>query len=90
MHTSLTNDAVAALVRKLDQMADANALMYGDLDTVEQAKDIIIALGQINERYKSALEYIQMHNDDFESEAAMTGHEQVIFRFVAQVLGSNA
>lgn len=87
MLTSLTTEALAALHAKLDRVADANALMYDDLDTIETAKDVLALLNGISERYRAALEYIHRHRDDFEGEEAMTGHEQVIFRTVGAVLG---
>lgn len=87
MLTSLSNEALTALQSKLDHVANANALMYDDLDTIEQAKNVLELLNGISERYRAALEYIYMHRDDFEDEGAMTGHEQVIFRTVAAVLG---
>ncbi len=89
MNTFLSTEALDSLKNKLDHLANVNALMYDDLDTIDDVKNILTTLNTLSERLHAALTYIDAHREDFESEAAMTGHEQVIFRFVAQVLRGN-
>lgn len=87
MLASLSSEALAALRAKLDHVANVNALMYDDLEVIETAKDVLALLNGLSERYRAALQYVSAFRDDFDGEAAMTGHEQAIFCFVSQVLG---
>jgi hypothetical protein len=90
MRIELSPEALAALQHRLDTVAKVNALMYDDLDTLDEAKAILAKLNGLATIYRSVLQYIDALRDDFEGDAAMTGHEQAIFRLVGDVLGHNS
>ena len=88
--THLSEDGLAALTAQLDKVAETNALMYDELDAIDTAKAVLKTLNGICERLSACLQYIDALRDDFECDEAMTGHEQIIFRLVGQVLRGKA